>query len=176
VHSGRPTAPTIGDELSAAYTTTAKLVRIALLGGPPSTFAGEIAKIRYPGLDLSHLRGHGNNHGDRRRGAHFEVDAGSSVARANGGNPWDIPGWNALHREASLVRYLVGSGATALGKANYADQTGEYYTVFFGLSVGLERLAKLILVTDHAFLNKGELPQQSVVSQFGHACLTGSTP
>jgi hypothetical protein len=79
-----------------------------------------------------------------------------------------IPGWNALHREASLVRHLVGSGATALGRANYADQTGEYYTAFFGLSVGLERLAKLILVTDHALLNKGELPQQSVVSQFGH--------
>lgn len=39
---------------------------------------------------------------------------------------------------------------------------------FFGLSVGLERLAKLILVTDHALLNKGELPPQKVVSQFGH--------
>jgi hypothetical protein len=87
---------------------------------------------------------------------------------ANGRNPWDIPEWRALSRESSLVRHLVGSGATALGRANYADQTGEYYTAFFGLSVGLERLAKLILVTDHALLNKGELPQQSVVSQFGH--------
>jgi len=56
-------------------------------------------------------------------------------------NPWDIPEWHALGREAALVRHLVGSGATVLGKANYADQMGEYYTAFFGLSVGLERLS-----------------------------------
>ncbi|MCM4863688.1 hypothetical protein MMS55_29130 [Escherichia coli] len=51
-------------------------------------------------------------------------------------NPWDIPAWHALGREASLVTQLIGSGATAIGKANYADKIGEYYTAFFGLSVG----------------------------------------
>jgi len=83
-------------------------------------------------------------------------------------NPWDIPEWHSLGREAKLVRHLVGSGATALGKANYADQMGEYYTAFFGLSVGLERLAKLILVADYAITNKGKMPKEKEVRKFGH--------
>ncbi len=86
-------------------------------------------------------------------------------------NPWDIPEWHALGREASLVRHLIGSGATALGKANYADQMGEYYTAFFGLSVGLERLAKLILVADYAIDNNGNMPEEKVVRKFGHKLL-----
>lgn len=84
------------------------------------------------------------------------------------GNPWDIPEWHALGREGALVRHLVGSGVTALGRANYAEKTGEYYTAFFGLSVGLERLAKLVLVVDHAVSHYGRMPEQKVVSKFGH--------
>ena len=86
-------------------------------------------------------------------------------------NPWEIPEWHALGREASLVRHLLGSGATALGKANYADQIGEYYVAFFGLSVGLERLAKLILVADYAISNNGSMPEEKVVRKFGHRLL-----
>lgn len=70
-------------------------------------------------------------------------------------NPLEAPEWHALGREASLVRYLIGSGATAIGRANYADKMGEYYTAFFGLSVGLERLSKLILVARYAIENRG---------------------
>jgi hypothetical protein len=84
------------------------------------------------------------------------------------GNPWDIPEWHSIGREAVLVRHLIGSGATALGRSNYADQIGEYYTAFFGLSVGLERLAKLILVVDHAISNSGAMPAEKVVREFGH--------
>jgi hypothetical protein len=83
-------------------------------------------------------------------------------------DPWDIPEWHSIGREAALVRHLIGSGATALGRANYADRTGEYYTAFFGLSVGLERLAKLILVADHAITNDGHMPAEKVVRQYGH--------
>ncbi len=83
-------------------------------------------------------------------------------------DPWEIPEWHAIRRECALVRHLIGSGATALGRANYADQKGEYYTAFFGLSVGLERLAKLILVADHAITNAGQMPNQQVVRRFGH--------
>lgn len=83
-------------------------------------------------------------------------------------NPWEIPEWHAIRRECALVRHLIGSGATALGRANYADQKGEYYTAFFGLSVGLERLAKLILVADHAIMHAGRMPDQQVVRRFGH--------
>lgn len=83
-------------------------------------------------------------------------------------NPWDIPEWHSLGREAALVRHLVGSGATALGRANYANQIGEYYTAFFGLSVGLERLAKLILVADFAITNNGKMPEEKEIRKFGH--------
>lgn len=83
-------------------------------------------------------------------------------------NPWEVPEWHALGREASLVRHLIGSGATAIGRANYADKMGEYYTAFFGLSVGLERLSKLILVAHYAIENNGKMPDEKVVRKFGH--------
>jgi hypothetical protein len=83
-------------------------------------------------------------------------------------SPSDFPEWHALRRESALVCHLLGSGSTALGRANYADKTGEYYTAFFALSVGLERLAKLVLVADYALSNSGNLPRQNVVSKFGH--------
>lgn len=87
-------------------------------------------------------------------------------------NPFDYPEWHALHREASLVSQLIGAGATALGRASYADGFGEYYTAFFGLSIGIERLAKLILIADHALEHGGELPDQSSVRKFGHMLST----
>ncbi|CQD08099.1 hypothetical protein BN970_01564 [Mycolicibacterium conceptionense] len=85
---------------------------------------------------------------------------------------WSIPGWRAIGREAALVNQLVGAGATALGRANYADHLGDYYTAFFGLSIGMERLAKLILVADYALSNNGKLPAQKIVRRFGHKLVT----
>jgi hypothetical protein len=83
-------------------------------------------------------------------------------------DPFTLPEWHALGREASLVSQLIASGVTALGRANYADELGEYYTAFFGLSIGIERLAKLILVADYAIEHGGTLPDQTVVRKFGH--------
>lgn len=83
-------------------------------------------------------------------------------------DPFTIPEWKALHREASLVSQIIGSGATALGRASYGNGFGEYYTAFFGLSIGIERLAKLILVADYAIDNGGALPDQAVVRKYGH--------
>jgi hypothetical protein len=82
--------------------------------------------------------------------------------------PLTNPEWKALNREASLVSKIIGSGATALGRASYGSGFGEYYTAFFGLSIGIERLAKLILIADYATNNKGALPDQSVVRKHGH--------
>ena len=83
-------------------------------------------------------------------------------------DPFGLPEWKALHREASLVRQILGTGATALGRANYADNFGEYYSAFFSLSIGIERFAKLILIADYAIGQNGALPNQSVVRRFGH--------
>lgn len=84
------------------------------------------------------------------------------------GDPWDIPEWHFIRQEAMLVRHLVGAGATAIGQANYANKKGEYYRAFFELSVGMERLAKLILVVDYALTNGGKLPDESYVRGYGH--------
>lgn len=84
------------------------------------------------------------------------------------GDPWDIPEWHFIRQEAMLVRHLIGAGATAIGQANYANKKGEYYRAFFELSVGMERLAKLILVVDYALTHAGKLPDEKHVRQFGH--------
>jgi hypothetical protein len=83
-------------------------------------------------------------------------------------DPLSLPEWQALHREANLVSQLIGAGATALGRASYASGFGEYYTAFFGLSIGIERLAKLILIADYALDHRGRLPEQNVVRKYGH--------
>ena len=66
------------------------------------------------------------------------------------------------------MRHLLGSGVTSLGKANYADKAGEYYTAFFGLSIGLERLAKLVLVANYAIAHNNQMPPKEVLKEFGH--------
>ena len=81
-------------------------------------------------------------------------------------NLQDTPEWHSLRREAALVRHLIGSGVTSLGKASYGNNIGEYYTAFFGLSTGLERLAKLCIVADYAIAHNGQTP--TTLSRFGH--------
>jgi hypothetical protein len=79
-----------------------------------------------------------------------------------------MPEWQALHRESMLVRGLLCSAANAVSRAAYADKLGEYYTAFFGFSLGLERLAKLCVVTDYALEHEGNLPPPSLLSAHGH--------
>ncbi len=74
--------------------------------------------------------------------------------------------WLAIHREASLAAEHLASGATLLGKANYAQQA-YYYQAFFALSVGLERSAKLALAVDHR-LRTGAFPSEQELRKFGH--------
>jgi hypothetical protein len=78
------------------------------------------------------------------------------------------PEWHALGREAQLAAELIGGGVTALGSANHACR-GLYTQAFFGLAIGLERLAKLIVVADHAVENGGRFPDNQTLRNFGHA-------
>jgi hypothetical protein len=75
-----------------------------------------------------------------------------------------LPEWQALHREGLLVHGLLCSAANSISRAGYADKLGEYYTAFFGFSLGLERLAKLCVVTDFALKNDGKLPPPKLLS------------
>jgi hypothetical protein len=78
--------------------------------------------------------------------------------------------WRALNREAQLAGQQISTGVTALGHATHAE-LGLYTEAFFGLSIGLERLAKLIVVTDHAIHNSGTFPTNDDLRKTGHDIL-----
>lgn len=74
--------------------------------------------------------------------------------------------WQALKRECILVRGLLGSGITAIGKAtsNYLEG---YYLAFFNLSIGIERLSKLVLIVDSKIINN-EFPSGKIMKGYSH--------
>ncbi|WP_203072226.1 hypothetical protein [Falsiroseomonas ponticola] len=77
------------------------------------------------------------------------------------------PQWHALGREAELAAEQLATGVTQLGRANHA-QKGLYLQAFFALSIGLERLAKLVLVADHAINNGGAWMDDATLKKVGH--------
>lgn len=85
-------------------------------------------------------------------------------------NPWDYHEWHALGREAQLAAQALAVGVTTLGKANYASK-GLYTKAFFDLSIGLERLGKLIIVTDWVMKSSGSFPTDKNLRELGHDLL-----
>lgn len=78
------------------------------------------------------------------------------------------PVWIALAREAGIAGSTLASGATLLRKANAAYH-GMYNEAFFNLSIGLERLAKLIFIVEHAVQHNGKFPDDETLRRhYGH--------
>ena len=75
--------------------------------------------------------------------------------------------WQAIAHEASLAAEHIGIGATAIGKANYAEPA-YYAQAFFALTTGFERASKLALVIDYALENRGDFPANRVLRGYGH--------
>ncbi len=75
--------------------------------------------------------------------------------------------WRAVQREAQLAAEQAAHGVTVLGRANHA-QTGLYTQAFFGLSIGLERMGKLIFLADHAISRDGIFPNDQDLRKIGH--------
>jgi hypothetical protein len=75
--------------------------------------------------------------------------------------------WQAVGREAQLAAEQAAHGVTVLGRANHA-QTGLYTQAFFGLSIGLERMGKLIFLADHAIRSDGAFPTDQDLRTIGH--------
>lgn len=71
-----------------------------------------------------------------------------------------------ISREAEFAAEILAVGVTALNKANYT-QTANYAQMFFCLSIGLERAAKLTLCLEHIAHN-GQLPNQNTFRRYGH--------
>ena len=75
--------------------------------------------------------------------------------------------WRALQNEAQLAGEQIATGVTILGRANYME-TGLYSQAFFGLSIGLERLGKLIIVAEYAIGHGGSFPTDAYLREIGH--------
>lgn len=95
--------------------------------------------------------------------------------------------YKTLEQESFVIRSCLATGLTELRNANL-DEQGRYYSAFFQLAIGIERLAKMALILDHMARNNLQPPGQSTVKGYGHdlqilvskvstiASLAGSTP
>lgn len=77
------------------------------------------------------------------------------------------PSFFLLQQETFLVESSLAGGLTALRGATLSDR-GRFYSAFFQLSIGLERLFKLILVIDYMVSNALERPTYSWLRGFSH--------
>lgn len=75
--------------------------------------------------------------------------------------------YKTLEQESLVIRSCLARGLTELRNANL-NEKGRYYSAFFQLAIGIERLAKLALILDHMARNNLQAPGQSIVKGYGH--------
>lgn len=75
-----------------------------------------------------------------------------------------------LAQEAHLTKNTLLTGFDLLLKANfYQDKDGYFYSSFFNISIGIERLLKLAVITHHMLIHNYTTPTiKQLKSQFGH--------
>lgn len=76
--------------------------------------------------------------------------------------------WFLLEQEGLLAHACLCNGLTALRRANLGDKKGFFYSAFFELSIGFERVLKLVLILDHMTHNKLVPPDSKTVEDYGH--------
>lgn len=77
--------------------------------------------------------------------------------------------FSLLAQEAHLTKNTLLSGFDLLLKANFfQDKDGYFYSAFFHLSIGMERLLKLAVVTHHMLTNNYQTPTVKQLKGFGH--------
>jgi hypothetical protein len=72
-----------------------------------------------------------------------------------------------LQQEGYLIRTCLAQGLTLLRSANL-DEKGHYYGAFFGLSIGLERLLKVIIILDHMARHELVPPGRATLKKYSH--------
>lgn len=75
--------------------------------------------------------------------------------------------YQLLEQEGLVVRSCLCTGLTELRNANLNNK-GRYYTAFFQLATGIERMAKLALILDHMGQNNLLPPGANGVRSYGH--------
>jgi hypothetical protein len=79
----------------------------------------------------------------------------------------DSPVRAALLREGAIAAQLIGSGITTLRRAASA-RPGLLVSAFFNLSIGLERIGKLVVVMDHYVASRWKFPDDSKLRGLHH--------
>jgi hypothetical protein len=77
----------------------------------------------------------------------------------------------ALSQEGYLVRSSLCIGLTEIRNANIGDK-GRFYTGFFQLAIGIERLAKLALILQHLVDHDLNPPGREYVRKYSHDLYT----
>ncbi len=75
-----------------------------------------------------------------------------------------------LNNEAYMIESCITHGLTAL-RNSHVGEMGTYYSAFFQLSIGLERLMKITLIIDHMASNNLAAPTQRELKDYGHDLL-----
>lgn len=75
-----------------------------------------------------------------------------------------------LQQEGLLARTSLLSGIDLLLKANLDEtRTGNFYSAFFQLTIGIERLLKLVIITNHMLENNYKPPTDDELrKKYGH--------
>lgn len=73
-----------------------------------------------------------------------------------------------LSMEGHITRSCLCTGLTEIRNGNIGNAKGRFYTGFFQLSIGIERLAKLALILDYMVDNQLSPPGKRYISYFGH--------
>lgn len=69
--------------------------------------------------------------------------------------------------EANLALATLADGLDTLKNANMY-QKGLYYQAFFSLSIGIERILKLIIIEKYRIENEGRMPDNKLIKDKGH--------
>ncbi len=77
------------------------------------------------------------------------------------------PTFQALAREMALADRTICTGLTSIREADLS-KVGTYSEAFFNLSIGLERMGKLIFMLDYCYSNNGTFPTDKDLRNFGH--------
>jgi hypothetical protein len=80
--------------------------------------------------------------------------------------------WFLLEQEGLLARACLCNGLTALRRANLGANKGLFYSAFFELSTGFERLLKLVLVLDQMARKDAVRLDGKILKHHGHKLLT----
>jgi len=76
----------------------------------------------------------------------------------------------SIIRELGVASHLIGTGLTNLRKADFVNHSN-FGSSFFNLSIGIERLCKILLIRQYQRKNQGNFPDNAYVRTYSHSII-----